>query len=74
MKLVVRALAVLAVVALASPALACDGAKETTMAQAKPAKATQKTAAAKAEAKQKTTKASDKATAQVPVAQPAAQN
>jgi hypothetical protein len=73
MKLVARTLAALAVLALASPALACDGAHQTTTAQAKDTKAAPK-AAAKASAKQKTQKASDKATAQVPVAQPSAQN
>jgi hypothetical protein len=50
MKLVVRALAALAIVALATPAFACDGAKKTTTASAE-AKGTTKEAVAKSEKK-----------------------
>jgi Flp pilus assembly protein TadB len=52
MKIVVRVLAALAVIALATPALACDGAKkQTTTASAKEKARPEKKADAKAEAK-----------------------
>jgi hypothetical protein len=60
MKIVVRALSVLAVLALATPAFACDGAKKTTMASSEKAQtSTQATAKAekKADAKAKTAQA-----------------
>jgi len=47
MRIVVRALSVLAVLALATPAFACDGAKKTTMASSE--KASTKEATAKVE-------------------------
>jgi hypothetical protein len=60
MKIVVRALCALAVLALATPALACDGAKKVTTASsekaAAPAQATAK-AEKKAEARAKTAQA-----------------
>lgn len=60
MKIVVRALCALAVLALATPAFACDGAKKmTTASSEKAAKPTEATAKAekKAEAKAKTAQA-----------------
>jgi hypothetical protein len=59
MKLVVRALSVLAALALATPAFACDGAKKTTMAKSEKAQTSQPTAQAekKAETKAKTAQA-----------------
>jgi hypothetical protein len=60
MKIVVRALCALAVLALATPAFACDGAKKmTTASNEKAATSTQPTAKAekKAEAKAKTAQA-----------------
>jgi hypothetical protein len=61
MKIVVRALSVLAVLALATPAFACEGAKKTTMASSEKAQTSTQKATAKAEkkadAKAKTTQA-----------------